>query len=241
MKEALSNRLLAIAGMVTKGESLVLADIGTDHAGLPIHLCRINAINAAIALDFNEGPLKIARKNILEAGLSDRIDVRKSDGFSALKSDEAQIAVIAGIGGALTIRILKDGEEVLEKIEVLILEPQSEIEKVREYLWREGYIITDEDMIFEQGKYYPIIKAIHGNDEAYDEVELRYGRRLLKEKNKTLKDLIYKELNTLGNIFEELSNINIVTESVLQRQKEVKHQIDLAMEAMGYYVSKNFY
>ena len=105
----LSKRLQAVAGLVTAGSRL--ADIGTDHAYIPIYLARSGKIPEAVAMDVNRGPLERAEENIRAYELEDRIKTRLSDGFSALEQGEADSAVIAGMGGGLMSRILKEGED----------------------------------------------------------------------------------------------------------------------------------
>ena len=105
----MSKRLAAIGALVTEGG--ILADIGTDHALLPIRLVLDGKVPRAIAMDVNEGPLARAGEAIRRAGLADRIQTRLSDGFAALKEGEADSAVIAGMGGDLVIRILTECRE----------------------------------------------------------------------------------------------------------------------------------
>ena len=142
--------------MVSRGYRL--ADIGTDHAYIPIFLVEEGRVPSAVAMDINRGPLDRARENIMESGQEDKIQIRISDGFSALEEGEADAAVLAGMGGGLTIRILREGADVVRTLKECILQPQSEIEKVRAFLLAEGFSFTDEDMVEEDGKYYPIIK-----------------------------------------------------------------------------------
>ena len=105
----------------------------------------------------NEGPLKRAQENILQNGLEEKIETRLSDGFKALAPGEADTAVIAGMGGGLTIRILKNGMEVVRSLKECILQPQSEIDKVSTFLLGEGFSFIKEDMVEEDGKYYPMM------------------------------------------------------------------------------------
>ena len=154
----LSERLRAVASLVTPGQTL--ADIGTDHAYVPIRLVLDSLIPRAIAMDVNEGPLARAKENILRMGLADRIEARLSDGFEALEEGEVQCAVIAGMGGALTIRILSAFPRKVRKLDQLILQPQSELYEVRKYLAENGFRITAEDMVFEDGKYYPMMQVV---------------------------------------------------------------------------------
>ena len=100
----LSDRLSAAASMITPGNRL--ADIGTDHGFVPIDLVRRRIIPSAIAMDVNRGPLERAREHIEEAGLEGLIQTRLSDGLQALEEGEADSVLIAGMGGALTVRIL---------------------------------------------------------------------------------------------------------------------------------------
>ncbi len=151
----ISKRLEAVACMVTPG--LLLADIGTDHAYIPIELVRRGVVPQAVAMDINRGPLERAKENIRQCGLSDRIDVRLSDGLEALRPGEAGSIVISGMGGPLTVRILREGANRLSGFRELILQPQSEIRLVREYIEEQGWQISREDMVLEDGKYYPII------------------------------------------------------------------------------------
>ena len=109
----LSKRLQAVADLVTADYKL--ADIGTDHAYIPICLIQQKKIAEAVALDVNEGPLQRAEEHIRENGLEAEIETRLSNGFQALQPGEVRSAVIAGMGGGLVIRILTEGEEVVAK------------------------------------------------------------------------------------------------------------------------------
>ena len=128
----LSKRLNTVASLVTDGYRL--ADIGTDHAYIPIFLVSTGKIPAAVAMDVNRGPLLRAEENIRTYGLEKRIATRISDGFAALEKNEADSAVIAGMGGLLTIRILKEGADTVRSLKECILQPQSEIGHFRRFL-----------------------------------------------------------------------------------------------------------
>lgn len=154
MKTALSARLSAICAMVPKGSRI--ADIGCDHALVPIYLAQNNLISHAIAADVAKGPLERAAANIKGHGLSDIIDTRLSDGFSNIEPDEADCIIIAGMGGMLMRRILSEGEHIIRTCGHIILSPHSDIRAVREYM--SGICgIACEDMVYEDGKYYQII------------------------------------------------------------------------------------
>ena len=146
----LSKRLQAVAALVTAG--YITADIGTDHAYIPIYLVEHGLIPSAFAMDINEGPLSRAREHVEENGLSDRIELRLSDGLCALQPGEAETAVLAGMGGGLMIRILKNSPDVTAGMKEFILQPQSEIARVRAFLLEEGFLFIREDMVLEDGK-----------------------------------------------------------------------------------------
>lgn len=156
----LSRRLQAVAAMVTA--SYTLADIGTDHAYIPIYLVEHQIVPQAVAMDINEGPLDRARAHVEEHGLTGQIALRLSDGMKELHPGEVQSAVIAGMGGALMIRILQDSKETVESLRECILQPQSEIAKVRAFLLQEGFLFIQEDMVEEDGKFYPMMKVVPG-------------------------------------------------------------------------------
>ena len=106
----LSKRLLAVASLVTPGS--IVADIGTDHAYIPLYLIQEKKALGAIAMDVNEGPLLRAEEHVRDAGLAEQIRLRRSDGLEQLSSGECDCAVIAGMGGGLMIRILSAHPEI---------------------------------------------------------------------------------------------------------------------------------
>ena len=151
----LSDRLQAVASMVT--ENSRLADVGTDHGYIPIYLCEMGKIPSAIAMDVKKGPLLRAKMNIERYHMQEKIRTRLSDGVLKLNPDEADSVVIAGMGGTLVMKILEEGKKVLVDVKELVLQPQSDIDKVRKYLYENDYVITAEKMVCEEEKYYPMM------------------------------------------------------------------------------------
>ncbi|MGF0018251.1 tRNA (adenine(22)-N(1))-methyltransferase [Sporofaciens sp. SGI.106] len=198
----LSKRLHAVAGLVTEGASV--ADIGTDHGYIPIYLIENGVAGKVIAMDINEGPLERAREHIEEHGLAQQIETRLSDGLEALKTGEADTVITAGMGGGLVIHILEARPEITKDVKYFILQPQSEIAKVRRFLNENGFISIAEDMVEEDGKYYPMMKMAHGTEERYSEIELLYGRRLLRERHSVLHRYLLRELKLKEEISEKL-------------------------------------
>ena len=153
----LSQRLLAVADLAAAGHCL--ADVGTDHGYIPIYLMEKGNYERAIAMDLRKGPLLRAEKNRKSHGFEDRMDLRLSDGVAALQEGEADTVVIAGMGGGLVIHILTEGEKVLQSVETLVLQPQSEFARVRDYLEKKEYRIEEEHMLCEDGKYYAMMRV----------------------------------------------------------------------------------
>ena len=156
----LSDRMQAVVGLVTSCDRI--ADIGCDHGYVAIELIKRRICNNVIAMDINQGPLEQAKSNIKEYGMKEYITTRLSDGAAALKPGEVDGIICAGMGGRLIINILTQGKEVISQMQQLVLQPQSEIDEVRSFLRESGFMIDKEDMIFEDGKYYPMMHVVPG-------------------------------------------------------------------------------
>lgn len=224
----LSKRLQAVANLVSDG--LTVADVGTDHGYVPIHLIQTGKCERAIAMDVNRGPLLRAKNHIEEQGLSFQIDTRLSDGVNHLSRGEVECVVIAGMGGALTVRILEQGEQIFRALKEFVLQPQSEIWKVREYLCEAGYLIVDEDMIFEDGKFYPMMKVINGQAPVYNNIELKYGKVLLENKHPVLADFLKIELQKQTIVLENLETRQ--GDHIEQRRKEILEKLEEIKDAL---------
>ena len=232
MTVQLSGRLQAIADLVTC--RTVLADVGTDHAHLPVWLCETGKIKSAIAMDVREGPLLRAEESIRLAGLEDRIRLRLSDGLEQLRAGEADSIVIAGMGGILIRTILQKCPDRAASAEELILGPQSDPYQVRRQAEVLHFRIDREDFIKEDGKYYPLIHLIPGTEEAaYAEEELFFGPCLLRDRNPVLKEYLGRQLRITGQILEELKKHS--THSSRRRGEELGKEKRLLEAALNRY------
>ena len=230
----ISNRLTTAAALVTQGYTL--ADVGTDHGYIPIYLLQQKKIPSAIAMDINEGPLERAKEHIALYGLQAYIQTRLSDGVAALKPGEVEAVLIAGMGGGLVMHILKDGEKVCQSAKELILQPQSEIERVREFLREEGYTILAEDMVYEDGKFYPMMKVQY-QGENVEELKLSdlYGGLLLQNRHPVLKTFLEKERLIYTGIKENLAK-QPASEKIRMRLAEVEDILHYNELALQFYV-----
>ena len=215
----LSQRLSSVASMVTAGNCL--ADVGTDHGYVPIYLYERKIIPHAIAMDVNKGPLERAALHIAESGMKEAIETRLSDGLTALKPGEADSVVVAGMGGPLIIRILSAHPEITESLKELILQPQSEISEVRIWLYEQGYEIVEEHMVFEDGKYYPMFKAVKNPEaEKLTNLEYKYGKISVLGEPEVLRAYLVREIANKQTILQKLSEET--TEKSKGRAVEIK-------------------
>lgn len=232
MKEIqISRRLQSVAAFVEIGKTL--ADVGCDHGYIPIYLLQKKKIEKAIAMDINQGPLMRAQEHIHEWGLENYISTRLSDGVGALKPNEAESVVIAGMGGPLMEKILTEGESVLRTVQELVLQPQSEIGSFRKFLCKNDYCITQEEMILEDGKYYPIMRVVHGKMEYQTEIEYLYGKKLLQDRNPVLKEFLEWEQEKAEKLLEKLKNSQ--TASAKIRISQLEKEWEDRKEAFAYY------
>lgn len=202
----LSRRLRCVAGLVPKG--CRLADVGTDHGYIPIYLVKKGVCQTAIAADIKKGPLARAQEHITQYGLERQIEVRLSDGLGNVAPGEADCMVAAGMGGALTIHILEQGSEVVSKMQACILQPQSEIAKVRKYLWEHGFCIEKEDMVFEDGRFYPMMRVLPNHAQTVKkelyELYTQFGQYLLEKPNPVFRQYLEKEQKNNQKLLRQL-------------------------------------
>ncbi len=237
----ISIRMKAVADMTVMGH--IVADIGCDHAFIPIYLIKNHIAPRVIASDVRSGPCGIAKKNIETFGLSDVIELRLGDGLETVRPGEADTIIIAGMGGMLMNSIINHGYETAASAKQLILQPQSDIDKVRENVLSKGWQIISEEMLIDMGKYYTILNITTvGAAERFDaersdmltQVYLRYGKYLIEQKHAVLKEYLLKKYQTNGQLLENLYSAK--TEKARFRYDEVMKEqklIDKALEMMN--------
>ena len=181
----LSPRLLAAAGFVRP--MAVVADIGTDHAYLPIYLCGIGRIRSAVASDINEGPVERAKINITSHSLAKKIAVCHTDGLRGIETYAPTDIVICGMGGELIAEIISGAEWTKNKSIRLILQPMTHADKLRKFLCDEGYLIVDEALAREEKIYQIICAEYHGERVDYSPLELTFGKQNIARGGEELK------------------------------------------------------
>lgn len=154
----LGKRLAKVASLIEPVETM--ADVGCDHGYLSIYLVEQKLCQRVIAMDVNKGPLQKAWENIQKYGYGDYIETRLSDGLNKLQKDEAQGYVCAGMGGPLALEILWNDRDKVKNMRQVILQPQSELWLVRRTLKQWGFKIEKEEIEYEDGKYYFMMRIL---------------------------------------------------------------------------------
>ena len=235
-KVQLSERLTAIAEMVTEGNRLV--DVGCDHGYLPVYLMLQHKIPGAIATDVGKGPLARAQEHIAQYHMEAYIETRLCNGLSEIRPGEGDTLVIAGMGGPLMERILSEGRHALPGFQELILQPQSDIPHFRRFVMQNGYQIIQEEMILEDGKFYPIMKVVQHEGEqpaVWSREEEMFGRLLLERKHPVLKLYLERELRIRSEISAQLELAS--GDVAKKRRMEVEEEKQLILTALKRYES----
>ena len=197
----LTKRLSLIASMVDRGA--VVADIGTDHAHLPIYLVNNNVCPSALACDIKESPLETGRQNIVLCHLEDKIQTRLSDGLSNIKSNEADTFTIAGMGGDMIIHILSSCPYIFDDKYTLILQPMTKYPTLMGWLFDNGFEILRQECIHEGKHCYTVIKACFSGEKIPHEPEDEFlGKLDLSEEENRLfliKEIKKAEKRSIGD------------------------------------------
>lgn len=155
----LGPRLALCAELVRDGK--LLCDVGTDHAYLPIWLLKSGRIPGALACDINPGPLKAAAGNAQKYGETDRLSLRLSDGLREVRPEEAEDIVIAGMGGELMLRIIRETAWLRNGEKRLIFQPMSSAEELRLGLKELKFSVLEEQAAVDSGKVYTAFAAVY--------------------------------------------------------------------------------
>lgn len=155
----LDGRLSLCAYYVRRGSRL--ADIGTDHAYLPVWLMLNGIIKNAVACDINEKPLESGGECVEKYALKDKIELRLSDGLQKVDKDEVDDIVIAGMGGELIEKIIADCDWIKDKNKHLILQPMTKHEQLIDFLYKNGFEIESQKACCAEKKYYTVISAYY--------------------------------------------------------------------------------
>lgn len=202
---ALTPRLAAAAAFARQGA--IAADVGTDHAALPVFLVSGGITPRAVASDINRGPLERAERNIGLAGLSGSIKTVLTDGLDGIDEYNPDDIYILGMGGELIARIVL-GSQLARRAGVrLILQPMTRAAELRSALYSGGFDITDEALAAEGGRIYQIICAEYdGIIRSYGKTELLLGRHNIARGGALLAALARKSAAAIRKRADGLEN-----------------------------------
>lgn len=219
----LSPRLRAISEITPHCKCF--ADIGTDHAYLPVYLCMCKKVEKAIASDIVKGPLLRAESTINKFDMNDKISVRLGPGVSTLSRNEADVVAVCGMGGLIIANILKEGRDILCGTERILLQPMTAVTELREYLLADNWSIDDEYLIEDNGKLYNILSiSPNGENVKYNKVELFLGKKLIEKKPPLYAQYLDKKINKLKKMLDGLG----ISKS--ENSKEKKKEVDILLE-----------
>ncbi len=218
------------ANAVDKFDSV--ADIGTDHALVPSYIIKNNRAKYVIASDISLGPLEQGRKTLEKNGQLDLIGKNifliQASGLSSITSDlKIDVAIIAGMGGELIISIIKQDLEIAKSLKKIVLQANTNIARLRRFLYSYNFKIINEEIIKENGKYYEMIEVTYFEKKLeFEESDIIFGPFLSKkksdvfiekwskiyQKNSIIISKVQKDLNTISAIKKE----NALIEKILE-------------------------
>ena len=228
MNLILSPRLKIIADSIQGFDTV--ADIGSDHAYLPIYLIKNKQVKSVIATDINSGPVKISKGRIDSHGVESRITVRQGNGLQVLKPGETEVVVIAGMGGILIRDILDKDAQVAQNARLLILQPMRDSDKVRKWLYENSFDIIDEELVKEQDKIYEVLWAIPVSEARASKGLLLVGDKIIEKKHPLAVEFINKKTNELEKVIAALESMD--TENCRDRTEECKTMLYFYREVL---------
>lgn len=199
----LKPRLAALAGLVPEGS--VVADIGTDHAYLPVWLVRQGLARKVIAVENRSAALEKARRSLDLFSGGRGIDLRLGDGLEPVRrEDGVEVVVIAGLGGRSICRILWASREKWDWFRLLLLQPMQEAALLRRWLLANGLCLVAERLAREGRRIYKIMAVRRGRQEISDPLLYELGPCLVRDRDPLLAPLIEREIERCRTVREAL-------------------------------------
>lgn len=202
-------------------DNSIVADIGTDHGIVPYELIKSNKAKKVIASDISEKSLDKLREKLDYLDEPEKIILNVSDGLNNLNEYQVDTIIISGMGGNLIVDILNKNIDVAKSANCLILGANNSLSVLRKFLHDNSFEIIEEVDLFENDKYYQIIKVKVGKQLFLNEYEYEFGKFLIDNKSENLKQYIkqqvYNKKTILSNISEKdsdnvknaIDNINV--------------------------------
>ena len=209
----------------------VVADIGTDHAYLPVYLLLEKKISKAIAGDIAEGPCHAAANTVAMYGQRSAVEIRLGSGLSVLHPGEADCIVLAGMGGSTMVEILEADLPVAQSAQRLVLQPQTGAMGLRKWLCDNNWSLVAEKLVCENKRLYEIVVAEPGTErQVYTEAEFAIGPLLLEQRDPLLKEQFAK---VLGGYQKQLAFMEKSTTAVQSEKYKQLRQLTAALEVLA--------
>lgn len=219
-EQPLSPRLHAVGAMIPRGA--MLADIGTDHAWLPIHLVHQRHVSRAIAADVKAAPLQGARERIAIHRLTARIEARLGNGLTVLQPGEVTAVSIAGMGGKRIVELATAAPEVLAALDRLVVQPNTDVPWVRRGLRDAGMRLVDENLMSHEGRWYTTLAWVPGTEDApWTEADLQFGPHLRTRADPALRRRLGDELSRVARILAKASHQGASPESLRDKHDQL--------------------
>lgn len=218
----LTPRLAAVAALVPACHCM--ADIGTDHAYVPMNLVKKHRAAHAVASDIHKGPLEIARKHIGENGLSRWIETRLGGGLETLQPGECEGVVIAGMGGLMICDILANSPKTAGALSWAVLQPMNHSADLRIWLAEHGWKITQEKLAREDWHIYDILYVEHGDMPVPSPLDAELGVTPMRREDSLFPELVKKLIKQRNAV---LQGIPEDTENVYHKEKREKAAAEL--------------
>lgn len=242
MSIVLSERMKAILSSVPHGVSM--ADIGTDHAHIPIHAIETGKMKWAIATDLRRDPLEIARKNVEAHQLERFLELRLGDGLQPIQVGEVDVIVSAGIGGHVHAEMLKMSPNVAQSAKILVFQPMNASHILRQQLDHHRFAIVDESLVIEDDRIYEIIVASHTHpndayaryrgDDLWMKLAYTYGPHLIHTSSDLLLLRVHRELDKRRRVLQSVQQSSAQGAAIRARQLQQEiDEISLLTQALG--------
>ncbi len=196
----IDKRLAATAAFVPRGS--VPLDIGTDHGRLPVYLVSKGICRKAIASDISAPSLDKAKSLVRKCNLTGRVETRLGSGLSVVNENEADTLIITGMGGNELISILEAGRERWKEFHTFIFQPMSSQAEFREYLPGSGLRIIDEEIAFDNGRYYEVILVRHGVQRPLSAMECIVGPILAQKQGNHFQGYLQRKIKGVKRALE---------------------------------------
>lgn len=201
-----------------------VADIGTDHAYLPVYLCMTQKCRRAIASDIRRGPISRAQDTVDKYSVGDLIETRLGSGAETLMPGEADCIVVAGMGGLIISEIIKASREIFDGASRILLQPMTAADELRLFLNGNGYTIENEFLAKEDRKIYNILSVKKGQEPKYTPSELYLGKRLIQSRPPHFDEY----LKTRSIRLEKMINGLKLSSDTADAEKKLKYLTEIA-------------